>query len=134
MSEWGEPAYRGKQIFDWIHRRSVLDPEEMSNLPKSLRARLKEEGLGWPIEIVSSHESADRTRKLLVGMPDGERVETVLIPQLNDDSVVTQCISSQVGCAMGCTFCETARMGLMRNLDAADIVDFGSGWMSEHLR
>jgi 23S rRNA (adenine2503-C2)-methyltransferase len=122
MTEWGEPAYRGKQIFDWIHRRGVLDPEDMSNVPKSLRARLKEEGLGWPLEIVSSHESADRTRKLLVGMPDGERVETVLIPQLGDDGVVTQCISSQVGCAMGCVFCASGVAGLKRQMTDAEIV------------
>ena len=97
---WGEPAYRGKQIFDWIHRQGVLDPDEMSNLPKALREHLKEEGVGWPITIVSAHESADQTKKLLVGMPDGEKVETVLIPQLGDERIVTQCISSQVGCAM----------------------------------
>jgi 23S rRNA (adenine2503-C2)-methyltransferase len=119
---WGEPAYRGKQIFDWIHRQGVLDPDEMSNVPKSLRARLKDEGLAWPIEVVSSHESADRTRKLLVGMPDGERVETVLIPQLGDDRVVTQCISSQVGCAMGCVFCASGVAGLKRHMTDAEIV------------
>ena len=122
VSEWGEPAYRGKQIFDWIHRQGVLDPDEMSNLPKSLRARLKEEGMGWPVQIVSSHEAADRTRKLLLGMPDGERVETVLIPQLNDDSVVTQCISSQVGCAMGCVFCASGVAGLKRQMSDGEIV------------
>jgi 23S rRNA (adenine2503-C2)-methyltransferase len=122
MIEWGEPAYRGKQIFDWIHRRGVLDPAEMSNVPKALRARLEEEGLGWPLEIVSSHESADGTRKLLLGMPDGERVETVLIPQAGDDSVVTQCISSQVGCAMGCVFCASGVAGLKRQMTDAEIV------------
>ena len=108
---WGEPAYRGKQIFDWIHRQGVLDPAQMSNLPKTLRERLKEEGVAWPIEVVSAHESADRTKKLVVGMPDGERVETVLIPQLGDERVVTQCISSQVGCAMGCVFCASESQG-----------------------
>jgi 23S rRNA (adenine2503-C2)-methyltransferase len=120
--EWGEPAYRGKQIFDWIHRQGVLDPEEMSNLPKSLRARLKDEGVGWPLEVVSAHESVDRTRKLLVGMPDGERVETVLIPQLDDHRIVTQCISSQVGCAMGCVFCASGVAGLKRQMSDAEIV------------
>lgn len=122
VRDWGEPAYRGKQIFDWIHRQGVLDPDEMSNLPKTLRARLKEEGVGWPIEVVSAHESADRTRKLLVGMPDGERVETVLIPQLDDNRVVTQCISSQVGCAMGCVFCASGVAGLKRQMTDAEIV------------
>lgn len=120
--DWGEPAYRGKQIFDWIHRQGVLDPNEMSNLPKALRERLSEEGLGWPIHVVSAHESADHTRKLLVGMPDGERVETVLIPQLDDERVFTQCISSQVGCAMGCVFCASGVAGLKRQLSDAEIV------------
>jgi len=119
---WGEPAYRGKQIFDWIHRQGVLDPDEMSNLPKVLRERLKEEGVGWPIGIVSAHESADRTKKLLVGMPDGEKVETVLIPQLGDERIVTQCISSQVGCAMGCVFCASGVAGLKRQMTDAEIV------------
>lgn len=122
MREWGEPAYRGKQIFDWIHRQSVLDPDQMTNLSKSLRGRLKDEGLGWPIDVVSSHESADRTRKLLIGMPDGERVETVLIPQAADDRTVTQCISSQVGCAMGCVFCASGVAGLKRQMSDAEIV------------
>jgi 23S rRNA (adenine2503-C2)-methyltransferase len=119
---WGEPKYRGKQIFEWIHRRGVLDPDEMSNIPKRLRERLKEEGLGWPIEIVSVHESSDQTRKLLVGMPDGEKVETVLIPQLGDPRMVTQCISSQVGCAMGCVFCASGVAGLKRQMSDAEIV------------
>jgi 23S rRNA (adenine2503-C2)-methyltransferase len=119
---WGEPAYRGRQIFDWIHRRGVLDPEAMSNLPKTLRGRLREEGLTWPVEVVSSHESSDGTRKLLVGLLDGERVETVLIPQLDDDRIVTQCISSQVGCAMGCVFCASGVAGLKRQMTDAEIV------------
>jgi len=119
---WGEPAYRGKQIFDWIQRQGVLDPDEMSNLPKALRERLKEEGVGWPIDIVSAHESADQTKKLVVGMPDGEKVETVLIPQLGDERVVTQCISSQVGCAMGCVFCASGVAGLKRQMTDAEIV------------
>lgn len=122
MRVWGEPAYRGKQIFDWIHRQGVLDPNEMSNLPRALRQRLSEEGLGWPIRVVSSHESADQTKKLLVGMPDGEKVETVLIPQLDDRRVVTQCISSQVGCAMGCVFCASGVAGLKRQMTDAEIV------------
>lgn len=122
MREWGEPAYRGGQVFDWIHRQGVLDADEMSNLPKLLRSRLKDEGLGWPVEVVSSHESSDGTRKLLVGLRDGERVETVLIPQRDDDRTVTQCISSQVGCAMGCVFCASGVAGLKRQLTDAEIV------------
>jgi len=122
VTSWGEPAYRGRQVFEWVHRHGVLDPAEMSNLPKALRARLAEDGVSWPLELVSSHVSDDRTNKLLVAMPDGERVETVLIPQLQDLSVVTQCVSSQVGCAMGCVFCASGVAGLKRQMSAAEIV------------
>ncbi|MFZ1866839.1 MAG: 23S rRNA (adenine(2503)-C(2))-methyltransferase RlmN [Polyangiales bacterium] len=122
VAVWGEPSYRGRQIFDWIHRQGVLDASQMTNLPKPLRQRLEDEGLGWPIEVVSKHESADQTKKLLVGMRDGEKVETVLIPQLDDPQIVTQCISSQVGCAMGCVFCASGVAGLKRQMTDAEIV------------
>ena len=136
----GEPRYRGLQVFQWIHQRRVFDPDQMTNLPKTLRARLHEEGLGLPLEVSHLHPSLDGTRKLLVKMKDGSEVETVLIPQLEktdpdadegDDAagptwvpgaVVTQCISSQVGCAMGCVFCASGVMGLKRHMTAAEIV------------
>lgn len=122
VAAWGEPAYRGRQVFDWIHRQGVLDPGDMTNLPQSLRRRLEDEGVGWPMQVVSAHESSDRTKKLLVAMPDGEKVETVLIPQIDDPRVVTQCISSQVGCAMGCVFCASGVAGLKRQMTDAEIV------------
>lgn len=122
MVSWGEPAYRGRQIFEWIHRQGVLEPGGMSNLPKTLRARLRAEGMAPPAKLVETHASEDQTRKLLVQMADGERVETVLIPQLDDQSVVTQCISSQVGCAMGCVFCASGLAGLKRQMTAGEIV------------
>ncbi|MAQ18612.1 MAG: 23S rRNA (adenine(2503)-C(2))-methyltransferase RlmN [Sandaracinus sp.] len=142
LAGWGEPAYRGKQVFGWIHKRGVLDPEQMTNLPKSLRAKLAEDGVGpLPLEVVRARDASDETRKLLVRMHDGLDVETVLIPQLVKDpdvdeadrsedlkaglvpgSVVTQCISSQVGCAMGCVFCASGVAGLQRHLSAAEIV------------
>jgi 23S rRNA (adenine2503-C2)-methyltransferase len=138
---WGEPVYRGKQIFQWIHARGVLDPNEMSDVPKRLREKLVEEGLGSPLEVAEVHPATDGTRKLVVRFGDLKRVETVLIPQLVsradlDDvdveedategvppaNVVTQCISSQVGCAMGCVFCASGVAGLERHLSAAEIV------------
>ncbi len=143
LASWGEPRFRGMQVFQWIHHRGVFDPEEMTNLPKSLRARLVEEGLdGLPLRIATNFLASDRTRKLLVAMNDGAQIETVLIPQLRkldpdvDDvdlessrhegrvpgEVVTQCISSQVGCAMGCVFCASGVAGLKRHLTAAEIV------------
>jgi 23S rRNA (adenine2503-C2)-methyltransferase len=143
LAGWGEPRYRGLQVFQWIHQRGVFDPDAMTNLPKTLRARLHEEGLALPLSVAHLHPSLDGTRKLLVRMVDGSEVETVLIPQLEktdpdadadecDDpnagptwvpgTVVTQCISSQVGCAMGCVFCASGVMGLKRHMTAAEIV------------
>jgi 23S rRNA (adenine2503-C2)-methyltransferase len=140
LVSWGEPGYRGKQVFDWIHRRGVASPDAMTNLPKSLRARLAEEGLALPLSLGTMHHASDRTRKMLVRMDDGREVESVLIPMLerldpdaSDEDhespaerlpgdVVTQCISSQVGCAMGCVFCASGVAGLKRHLSAAEIV------------
>ena len=148
LGAWGEPRFRGKQVFGWIHQRGVFDPHAMTNLPKTLRARLAEEIASFPLEVVGGTRSEDRTRKLLVRGGDGLDVETVLIPQLErdaeDDSlqpgaVVTQCVSSQVGCAMGCVFCASGVAGLQRHLSAAEIVaqvHIGRGNLEgeEHLR
>ncbi|MCA9609479.1 MAG: 23S rRNA (adenine(2503)-C(2))-methyltransferase RlmN, partial [Myxococcales bacterium] len=116
LSAWGEPRFRAKQVFSWIHGRGVLDPDAMTNLPKSLRARLAEEGLAPPLSVAARHRSDDGTQKLLLAAPDGRTIESVLIPQGSsgaEDPIggdepepgtrpVTQCISTQVGCAMGC--------------------------------
>ncbi len=140
LSAWGEPRYRALQIFHWIHRRGVTDAAEMTDLSKRLRRRLSDEGLTMPLSVSHVHTSADKTRKMLVRLGDERTVETVLIPQLRDvdpdrddeeDEVlpgrvpgprVTQCISSQVGCAMGCVFCASGIAGLKRHLSAAEIV------------
>ncbi len=136
LGAWGEPRYRGAQVFGWIHKRGVFDPAEMKNLPKTLRARLEEEGMSLPVSPVVGPPAGDDTRKVLVTLQDGLSVETVLIPELirpgeeeeleegwePKKRVVTQCISSQVGCAMGCVFCASGVMGLKRNLSAAEIV------------
>lgn len=138
LVRWGEPKYRGAQVFEWIHAHGVLDPEGMSNLPKRLRAKLADE-LSDPLQVARHLPSADGTRKLLVRTADGREVETVLIPQLEradpdaeqDEGEgaelvpgrsVTQCVSSQVGCAMACSFCASGLAGLKRNMSAAEIV------------
>lgn len=136
LAEWGEPRYRALQVFKWIHQRGVLDPAAMTDLPKRLRARLADEGLGPVLEIADEHLSEDGTRKLLLRLSDGRPVESVLIPQGSsgtDDPIggempeegtrpVTQCISSQVGCAMACVFCASGMAGLKRNMTAGEIV------------
>ncbi|NLE47505.1 MAG: 23S rRNA (adenine(2503)-C(2))-methyltransferase RlmN, partial [Sandaracinaceae bacterium] len=120
--------------------RGVFDPEEMTNLPKTLRARLTEEWQALPLSVSKAHQARDKTRKLLLALPDEKEIETVLIPMLerfDPDAVdeetfdldarepsttITQCISSQVGCAMGCVFCASGVAGLKRHLSAAEIV------------
>lgn len=141
LAAWGEPKYRGLQVFQWIHQHGVFDAEQMTNLPKSLRRKLAEEPISLPVRALEMHDSSDGTRKMLVGCGDERTVETVLIPMKStqpgdgytpeDDaenepevisSWITQCISSQVGCAMGCVFCASGIAGLKRSLSAAEIV------------
>jgi 23S rRNA (adenine2503-C2)-methyltransferase len=141
LAEWGEPGYRAGQVFRWIHQRGVLDPEQMSDLPKALRARLAEAGVQPQLSIAQVLASQDGTHKLLLELADRRRIESVLIPRgspaatdLYDPAAldadgetsrlfpVTQCVSAQVGCAMGCAFCASGIAGLKRNLSAAEII------------
>lgn len=136
LAAWGEPRFRAAQVFQWIHARGVLDPEAMTNLPKRLRARLAEEGLAPPLALTARHRAEDGTQKLLFALGDGRTIESVLIPQGAsgvEDPIggeepepgarpSTQCISTQVGCAMGCVFCASGMAGLKRHLGAGEIV------------
>lgn len=120
VAELGQPAYRSRQIWDWIYKRYALDFAEMSNLPKDLRQQLAQEATVAPLTPVTHMVSQNRdTQKVLFALPDGQTVETVLMVY---ETRRTLCISSQVGCAMGCTFCATAQGGLARNLTAGEIV------------
>ncbi len=125
MRQQGEPVWRGAQVHRWIHRRGVLDPGAMTDLPRALRERLTEELGRMPVADVVQ-QSRDGTRKLRVRLADGRATETVLIPQAHEGSGVrggvTQCVSSQVGCAIGCAFCASGLAGLSRHLTAAEIV------------
>jgi len=118
--ELGEPSYRVDQLYRWIHGRGARSFEEMTNLSKGLRAQLGERATLGTLDVERVQESADGTRKLRMVTRDGNAIESVLIP---DGDKLTQCISSQVGCALDCKFCATATMGLVRNLDAGEIVD-----------
>ncbi|RMH38037.1 MAG: 23S rRNA (adenine(2503)-C(2))-methyltransferase RlmN [Deltaproteobacteria bacterium] len=118
--ELGEPAYRAEQIFRWLHGRGVTSVDEMTNVPKPLRARLAERAHIGTLRVDRVQRSRDGTRKLRLVARDGAAIESVLIP---DGDKLTQCISSQVGCALDCKFCATATLGLSRNLDAGEIVD-----------
>ena len=119
--ELGVPRYRGEQVFRWLHEKRVRSFDEMSNLSKRHRAKLEELATIDSIEVDAVFEAKDGTLKLRLRTGDGELMESVLIP--NEDRGYTQCISSQVGCAMDCQFCATASLGLHRNLAAWEIVD-----------
>jgi len=104
----------------WIYHRGAEDFSVMSDLPKALRKRLSERARLSRLELIAEEESRDGTRKFLFGLSDGGAIESVLIP---DEDRLTLCVSTQVGCAMGCRFCLTARGGFARDLTAAEIVD-----------
>lgn len=115
----GAPTWRAGQVLDWVYRRGVPDPSAMATLPRPLREALAGHLAGPGCDVASVSRSLDGTRKLAVRLLDGEIVESVLIP---DRHRLTLCVSSQVGCAMGCRFCATARLGLRRNLRVDEIV------------
>lgn len=116
----GQPAYRARQLWDWIYKRYAIDFEQMSNLPASLRSQLSEQAtLQVLTPVVEQVSLAKDTLKILFQLHDGQTIEAVLMLY---DKRRTLCISSQEGCAMGCTFCATAQGGLARNLTTGEIV------------
>lgn len=120
LAELSQPRFRAHQIWEWIYKRFAGDFEMMSNLPKALRTRLAEEATVAPLTLVAEAISHDRdTVKSLFQLHDGQTIEAVLMLY---DERRTLCISSQAGCAMGCTFCATAQGGLARNLTPGEIV------------
>jgi 23S rRNA (adenine2503-C2)-methyltransferase len=119
-SELGEPRYRGEQIWRWVHGRGATSFEGMSDVSKPLRARLGDRARIGTLDVAEVQRSSDGTRKLRLVTHDGRSIETVLIP---DGDKLTQCISSQVGCALDCQFCATAKLGLTRHLEPGEIAD-----------
>lgn len=129
MEAWfrslGEKPFHARQVLKWIHRHQVTDFDRMTDLGKGLRARLKEQaGVRVPA-VVCDQLSADGTRKWLLELCCGNRIETVYIPEADRG---TLCVSSQAGCSLDCAFCSTARQGFNRNLDAAEII--GQLWVA----
>ncbi len=115
------PSYRADQVFAWIHERRAGEFAAMTNLPKRERELLRERASLDRLAVDTVLRARDGTRKLRLRTRDGEALESVLIP--NDERGLTQCISSQVGCALDCRFCATASLGFRRNLDTWEIVD-----------
>lgn len=120
LASWGEPSFRVKQVWHWIYRSLAHDFEDMNNLPAALRARLAERFHLEMLSPVAETSSADgETTKLLFQLSDGQTIEAVL---MRYERRRTVCISTQVGCAVGCPFCATGQDGLARNLTASEIV------------
>ena len=117
--EIGEKPFRAKQLLRWIHQSGEADFAGMSNLAKVLREKLSATAVVRPPQVISEHISADGTRKWLMDVGAGNGIETVFIPESGRS---TLCISSQVGCALECTFCSTGRQGFNRNLGVAEII------------
>lgn len=119
LKEVGQPAYRGKQIATWIYRRGAESFDAMSDLPRDLRERLAETHcVGLPT-VSHKDTSSDGTIKYLMKQADGLTIESVYLPYPDRVSV---CLSTQIGCAAGCTFCATAQGGLARNLTVGEII------------
>jgi 23S rRNA (adenine2503-C2)-methyltransferase len=119
LVELGQPVYRARQVAEWVHERFAAGFDEMTDLPADLRQRLSERFSVSPLEIAYQARSGDGTIKHLWRLRDGEQVESVLIPSRDR---VTLCLSSQAGCALGCSFCATGDFGFRRQLSTAEIV------------
>lgn len=123
----GEKPFRATQLFRWIHQKGAKQFDDMSDLAKSLRAKLAASSCIKSLDVLSQQDSADGTIKWLFDVGDGNAVETVFIPE---DDRGTLCISSQAGCAVGCRFCSTGHQGFSRNLTSGEIIS--QLWFAEH--
>ncbi len=120
LTSWGEPSFRTGQVWHWVYRSLIRDFESMSNLPAALRARLAERFRLEALALVAETASADgETTKVLFELSDGQTIETVLMRYERRHTV---CISTQVGCAVGCPFCATGQSGFVRHLTVGEIV------------
>lgn len=120
VAEWQLPKFRAAQLYSWIHQHGATSADAMTNLSKDLRKTISKKSDLRPLEVDRVVVSEDGTKKLRLRCTDGAVIESVLIP---NEGKVTQCLSTQVGCALGCNFCATATLGLKRNLSVGEIVD-----------
>src|SRR4051794_39176641 len=156
VAKLGEPAYRARQLFQGIYKDRIRSLEELSTLPKSLRERMKQEGISLSVPVIDKKfVSTDGTIRYLIAFPDGQSVETVWMPEGDGGEAgdgsdagdeeqpgpgvgkksydrATICVSSQVGCAVNCQFCMTALLGLKRNLTAGEIVGQITTVLNDH--
>jgi len=120
FAELGEPRYRADQVFRGLHGRRLATFDEMTDLPKALREKLNDSATATTLTVESKYTSVDGTRRFLMKTHDGYPVEAVFIPTENRDTI---CFSSQSGCPLKCDFCLTAKLGLLRNLSAGEIIE-----------
>lgn len=125
VQEWGYKAFHGRNLFKWIHKHGLTDFQAMTDLPTRLRVHLAATCRVAPPRVIFERPAPDGTVKWLLEVDDGQRIETVLIPEGDRR---TLCISSQVGCALDCAFCATGGQGFARNLRVAEIV--GQVWLA----
>ncbi|MCX7912173.1 MAG: hypothetical protein N2506_04345, partial [Dehalococcoidales bacterium] len=127
LASLGEPSYRARQLAKWVYRDLSSSYEEMSDLPQALRARLAGTLRLGSLEPVTEMTGRDGTVKVLFSLADGLTVEAALMPYLGQGrgGRYTACLSTQVGCSIGCPFCATGRQGFQRNLSGGGIVDQG---------
>ena len=118
MAQLGQPAFRAKQIFRWLHQKRVSSFSQMTDQPKTLLARLEEEFEIVQLQTARRQQSKDGTVKFLFTLPDGNCIETVVMRYTYGNTV---CVSTQVGCRMGCRFCASTQAGLVRSLTAGEI-------------
>ncbi|MES2887412.1 MAG: 23S rRNA (adenine(2503)-C(2))-methyltransferase RlmN [Pseudomonadota bacterium] len=123
----GEKRFRAVQLFRWIHQKGAQDFDQMTDLAKSLRDKLRGTAAMQPLRLISEQASTDGTIKWLFDVGGQDAIETVFIPE---DDRGTLCVSSQAGCAVGCRFCSTGHQGFSRNLRTGEIV--GQLWFAEH--
>jgi 23S rRNA (adenine2503-C2)-methyltransferase len=128
FADIGEKPFRATQVIKWVYQMGVTDFDEMSNLSKALRARLKETAEIRAPEVAIDQAASDGTHKWLFRLADGNCIETVYIPEVSRG---TLCISSQVGCILNCSFCSTAQQGFNRNLSVGEII--GQVWQAARL-
>jgi 23S rRNA (adenine2503-C2)-methyltransferase len=123
MEGLGQKPFRAKQVISWIYRKLATSFDEMTDLSKEFREKLKTTAVISSLKLLQRQISEDGTQKFLFELEDGESIESVLIPNSQRKDSFTLCISSQVGCAVGCKFCRTGSLGLKRNLKAYEIAD-----------
>lgn len=125
LKELGEPSFRAKQIHEWIYKKNAVSWDDMTNLSKDLRKKCSEKWLFSSAVEINSVKSADGTEKLLLQLADNECIEMVIIPA---EERITFCLSTQVGCPVGCLFCASGKNGLVRNLAMHEIIsEFQAG-------